>query len=114
VLVATAIDIVLGVALAYAPPFVNLVLFNPLLSLVISLAVPFGVGALGVFFTKQFFQQVLLSTDTIWALVVCLLVVLGVKTLLWQIPAMYLDGFSVATILLVAVGCFTASKRHWY
>lgn len=114
VLVATAIDVLLQLALGYVPAIANILLFNQFLILLISLAVPCGVGVLGIFFTRAFFRQVLLGTDTIWALVGCLLVALVVKNLLPAIPAMFLGGFSIQTALMVAVGCFTAGKRHWY
>lgn len=100
--------------LGAVPQFGRLVFSNGFLVLVISLAVPFGVGALGLFFTRHFFRQVLLGTNTIWALVGCLLVALIVKNLLQPIPAMFLSGFSFQTAMMVAVGCFTAGKRYWY
>ena len=100
--------------LTLVPQLGQLVIGNGFLVLAISLAVPFGVGALGIFFTRQFFRQVLLGTNTIWALVGCLLVTLLVKSILQLIPTFFLGGISVQTALMVAVGCFTAGKRYWY
>ncbi|MEM6448806.1 MAG: hypothetical protein AAF703_00675 [Cyanobacteria bacterium P01_D01_bin.105] len=113
VLVATAIDILLGMTLSFVPQLGRLLLGSPFLALVISLAVPFGVGALGIFFTRAFFRQVLLGTNTIWALVGCLLLALIIKNFLQLIPTLFLGGFSLQTIMMVAVGCFTTGKRHW-
>ncbi|MFK8186726.1 MAG: hypothetical protein AB8B99_25400 [Phormidesmis sp.] len=114
VLVATALDILLGMTLSFIPQLGQFLFTNAFLVLVISLAVPFGVGALGLFFTRHFFRQVLLGTDTIWALVGCLLVALIVKSFLQLIPTLFLGGFSLQTVMMVAVGCFTAGKRYWY
>ena len=100
--------------LSFVPQLGRLLVGNAFLVLLLSLAAPFGVGALGLFFTRHFFRQVLLGTNTIWALVGCLLVALIVKDLLQPIPAIFLSGFSFQTVMMVAVGCFTAGKRYWY
>lgn len=114
VLAATAIDILIGITLSYLPQLGRMLVGTPFLFLALSLAASFGVGALGLFFTQQFFHEVRLGTNTIWALVACLAVALIVKSLLSFIPTLFLSGFSLQTVMLVAVGCFTVGRRHWY
>lgn len=113
VLVATAIDILLRVAVSMLPVLAGLLLSSPLIPMILTIAVPFGVGALAIFLTRQFFHQIPLRADTIWALVGCVSLILLGKDWLPMIPALFLRGFGLTTILMVAVGGFTASRRYW-
>lgn len=96
------------------PGLYALIFASPVLPLVLSLAVPFGIGALGIFFTQQFFQQVLLRANTIWALIACLLIALLIKDFVPYIPSFFVSDFSVEIMMMVAVGAFTAGKRYWF
>lgn len=111
-LVATAIDVLLVLAIVRVPDLGNLLLSYSFLQLIITMLVPCAVGGLAIFFTEQFFTQILLGRETIWALVGCLLLILWIKTWL-PIPALLLGGVNAITILLVAVGSFTAGRRYW-
>ena len=112
VLVATAIDILIRMAIALIPAFGRLIVSIPLLELVLKLAAPFGVGALAVYFTLQFFSQILLRADSIWALIACVLLIWLIKNWL-PIPALFLRGFDIVTVMMVTVGSFTAGRRYW-
>ena len=57
VLVATAIDILLRVAVSMLPVLAGLLLSSPLIPMILTIAVPFGVGALAIFLTRQFFSS---------------------------------------------------------
>ncbi len=112
VLVATAIDILFGMAIAFIPTFGRLIISLPLLSQVLAIAAPFGVGALAIYLTLQFFSQILLRTDTIWSLIGCVLLILLIKNWL-PIPSIFLRGFNIVTVMMVTVGSFTAGRRYW-
>ena len=88
------------------------IFFNVLLP--IGLAV--GLGALALFVTARLFQQIPLRRDTMWALVTCVLVVLPLKNFLvnrFIIDNPFSVGLDVATMVLVAVGLFSAGRRYW-
>ncbi len=112
VLVATAIDIVLGMALVTFPAVGAWLFGIPLLSSLLPIAAAFGIGALAFFLTLQFFNQIPLRTDTLWALIGCVLVILLVKGWL-PIPALLLRGLDAVTMMMVTTGCFTAGRRYW-
>lgn len=112
VLVATAIDILIGMAIALIPTFANLVTSIPLLGQALTIAAPFGVGALAIYLTLQFFSQILLRADTIWSLIGCVLLLLLIKNWL-PIPALFVRGFDIVTVMMVTVGSFTAGRRYW-
>ena len=113
ILVATAIDILVFFAIAEVPIIGRLLLGYDFLQLVLTILVPCAIGGLALFFTEQFFTQIVLSKETIWALVGCLLLILWLKTWLPMIPALLLPGVNIVTILMLAVGCFTAGRRYW-
>ena len=113
VLVTTALDVLLFFAIMYVPGAGRLLLGNAFLQLVITIAVPCALGGLAIFFTEQFFPQLRLNKETIWALIGCLLLILWLKTFLPMIPAILLPGINLITILLLAVGSFTAGRRYW-
>ena len=112
VLVATAIDILIGMAIAFIPAFGRLIISLPLLNQVLIIAAPFGVGALAIYLTLQFFSQILLRADTIWSLIGCVLLILLIKNWL-PIPSIFLKGFNIITVMMVTVGSFTAGRRYW-
>jgi hypothetical protein len=112
VLVATAIDIVLGTALGTVPAIATWLLGVPFLLVLLTFAAFFGVGALSLYLTLQFFSQVSLRTDTLWSLIGCVLLVLLVKSWL-PIPGFLLRGFDLVSVMMVTVGCFTAGRRYW-
>ena len=80
------------------------------------LALAVGLGALALVVSARLFQQIPLRRDTMWALVGCVIVLLPLKNFL-------IAGFiganpfgvslNVVTIVLVAVGVFTAGRRYW-
>jgi hypothetical protein len=112
VLVATALDILIVTALATLPALGRPLLGIPLISMVLPIAAAFGVGALAFFLTRQFFNQIPLRADTLWSLIACVLLLWLVKSWL-PIPALFLRGFDVVTMMMVTTGCFTAGRRYW-
>jgi hypothetical protein len=112
VLVATALDILIGTAFVTLPALGTSLLSIPLMLMVLPIAAAFGVGALAFFLTLQFFNQIPLRVDTLWSLIGCVLLILLIKSWL-PIPALLLRGFDVLTMVMVTTGCFTAGRRYW-
>ncbi len=112
VLVATAIDILLLLAIVEVPAIARALSTVSILLFILPLAAAFGIGALSIFFTAGFFHQVILRADTIWALTGCLLLLLLIKSWL-PIPALFISGFSYPSLIGVVVGAFTQGRRYW-
>jgi len=55
-----------------------------------SIAIAVGIGALTVYLCERWLPQVLLNTSSLWALVLCLLLALGLKSLL-PLPSLLID-----------------------
>lgn len=98
---------VLGPLMAAEPARGLFAFFLVLLPILIA----FGLGALALAVAARLFQRIPLRKDTMWALVLCVIVLLPFKNLL------LLYSFSVrlniASICLVAAGVFTAGRRYW-
>ncbi len=98
------------IAIAPNAPFIpRPVLFY--LQILAPLAAAYGAGALSIFVTARFFREILLTAETIWALIGCVILLCWIKTLL-PVPGLllYLDTFN---IVLIVLGAFFSSKRYW-
>lgn len=87
--------------LVYAPP----------LGIVISLAIAVGIGALGVYLLERFYRLVSINTGSLWALVLCLAVVLFLKTLL-PLPAVVFN-LNQASLIGIIIGVFWKGRPYW-
>ncbi|MEC4983100.1 MAG: peptide chain release factor 1 [Oscillatoria sp. PMC 1068.18] len=90
--------------------FLN-VLFAPPLGLILPLAAAVGVGALAVFLCEQWQNQVILSSGSLWALVLCLIVGLFLKSLLPFPPL--LVKISSETMVFLMLGVFWKGRPYW-
>lgn len=111
VLVSTAVDVGLILAIENIPAIANALSAAGVLLSILPFVAALGVGALAIFLTDSFFRQILLRADTIWALVGCVLLLLLVKSWL-PIPALFVS-ISYFSIMGVAVGAFTKGRRYW-
>ena len=111
VLVATAVDVVLGLAVFNVPVIASALRAASILLFVFPFLAALGVGALAVILTDRFFRQIILRADTIWALIGCVLLVLLIKSWL-PIPTLFLS-FSYLSMMGIIVGAFTKGRRHW-
>ena len=84
------------------------VLYSPPLGIVMPIAVSVGIGALAVYLCERLFTQVLLNTSSLWALVVCLLLALVLKSLLPL--SIDLSDFTLVGIIL---GVFWKGRSYW-
>ena len=90
-----------AISLIYAPP----------LDLLITIVIAVGVGALAVYLLERLYQQVIVNTASLWALVLCLIVILFFKSLL-LIPSL-LVGFSQTQLLGIILGVFWKGRPYW-
>lgn len=91
-------------------------LFGIFFGVLLPILLAAGLGALALFVAARLFQQIPLRRDTMWALVACVLVLLPLKNVL--VNGFILDnpfsvGLDVVSIVLIAVGIFSAGRRYW-
>ncbi|MGB3788030.1 MAG: hypothetical protein WA949_08470, partial [Phormidesmis sp.] len=114
--IATAIDYLLIVGLVTlersgaAASIPNGLLF--LIATILPLAVYFAVGALAVLVTSRLFRQVILTANTMWALVSCVLLALFIRSFL-PIPGLFIGSISYLSIMGIAIGTFVYGRRYW-
>ena len=109
-LIVTTLDIVLfqiiGALLFSSAPLLIAPLFQVLI-----FAAAAGIGALAVFILERVFPQVFINAGTLWALAVCLAVLLFVKSNL-QIPT-FLAGISYLQFIGIILGISLKGRRYW-
>lgn len=87
--------------LVYAPPF----------GILIQFAIAVGVGALGVYLLERYFRLVSINIPTLWALALCLAVVLLIKTLL-PLPAIVFNLNEIGLVGII-LGVFWKGRPYW-
>jgi len=86
-------------------------LFTPPLDMIIGLSAAVGVGALAVVFLEILYPQLLISTAVLWALLLCLFLMLVARSLL-PLPTLLLDP-SYSMLIGVMLGIFLKGKPYW-
>ena len=86
-------------------------LLSPPLGILMSIAIAVGIGALAVYLCERWLPQVLLNTSSLWALVLCLLLALGLKSLL-PLPSLLVNLSNLALIGIV-LGVFWKGRSYW-
>jgi hypothetical protein len=86
-------------------------LFAPPVGILLILAAAVGVGVLAVYLLERLYQQVRINTASLWALVLCLALVLFVKSLL-PLPAL-LVNLSYIQLMGIVVGVFWKGRPYW-
>lgn len=114
VAIVVAFDLLIMQTFLLVPVALNLLvkLLNAPISLLISLAISVGIGALGVAILERWFRQVMITNSTLWALVPCLALWLLLKSLLPLPPSIVpdLDIFQLTGIIL---GIFWKGRSYW-
>lgn len=111
--IASAIDYLLIFLIANIPSLqsnLSLLLSGPL-NLLLPLAAAAGIGVLGVIVCDYFRSQIFLNAGSLWALVLCLLIILGLSNLL-PLPS-FLVSLSYPTFLGMMVGVFWKGRYYW-
>ncbi len=85
-------------------------LLHPPLGGLLLLVAPVGVGALSVYLGERWFGQLLFNKSVLWALVLCLLVTLFLKS---QMYPNSLIQFSQFSLIGVVVGVFWKGRPYW-
>lgn len=110
VLLALPVDVLFLFANRYgdSSPALESLLMSPLISLIISLGLPVGLGALAVYALERV-DRSSISTGSLWCLVLCVaLLFLLEKWLMFGSP-----GFSMTELALITVGVFWKGRPYW-
>jgi membrane protein YqaA with SNARE-associated domain len=86
-------------------------LFAPPLAIIMVLAIAGVVGALAVYIMERFFQHTSINTANLWGLVLCLIVMVAVKSVL-PIPNLFLSLEQISLMGLM-LGVFLKSVKYW-
>lgn len=86
-------------------------LLSPPWSLLAIAATGVGIGALAVLLFERLSRQVLIDTSTLWALILCLILGLGLKSLFPL--ARILTGLNYTQVIGILVGVFWKGRRYW-
>ncbi len=91
---------------------VLLVLFNPIWVTLTLALVGVGIGALGVLLLEKLAPQIVIQGSILWALILCLLVGLVLKSLL-PLSGLIIVGVDRIQLVGVLVGVFWKGRRYW-
>jgi hypothetical protein len=89
---------------------VLMLLFDSSLGILIPFAIAVGMGTLAVYFFEQWEQQFLLNQASLWALVLCLLLGLLLKSL---VLSPFLISLSETALIGIAIGVFWKGRSYW-
>lgn len=110
--IVAALEIILSLALTQYSPIGKIfnLLFTPPLGLLVTFFLAVGVGALAVYLLERFYPQTAITTNGLWVLVVCLILILWLKVIL--IEPLILDLNEIQAIAII-VGIFWKGKPYW-
>ncbi|MEQ9548445.1 MAG: peptide chain release factor 1 [Coleofasciculus sp. G3-WIS-01] len=113
VAIAIVLEIIIGLGFTQSPAIRQMLqfLYTPPLGMIISLMAAVGFGVLAVYVLERFYPHVLINSSSLWALIPCLALVLGLKSLLPLPP--FLVSLSYANLVAVIVGVFWKGRPHW-
>lgn len=86
-------------------------LFAPPLGIITAFAIAVGVGALAVYYLEVIYPQLIINAGVLWALILCLMLVMLVKSLL-GLPSGLMD-VSQFHLMGIILGVFMKGKRYW-
>ena len=86
------------------------ILYAPPLGLLMIIASAVGVGALAVYLLERLYRQMVINTASLWALVLCLVVFLLLKSLLLTSVLVNLSQIQLVGIIL---GVFWKGRPYW-
>lgn len=81
-------------------------------SLLVGVGVGIGIGALAVILVETLLPRLTLHASTLWALVLCLLLGLWIKLLLY-LPGLFVVSFSQSLLVGLVLGVFWKGRRYW-
>jgi len=110
--IATALDLLLLLALVYLVPLrkMFLIILAPPLGILIAFALALGIGALAVYLTERQ-REFMINASNLWGLVACLILCFWIKSLL-PIPSVIVK-ISELTLLGIILGVFWKGRPYW-
>ena len=113
-LIVTVLDFLLALGYTYSSAINRalFLLYAPPAGILVYFAVSVGIGALAVYVLERLFQQVVVNTTILWALVLCLALCLVVKSLLPVIPNV-LVSMNEMQLIGIIVGVFWKGRPYW-
>jgi hypothetical protein len=81
-------------------------------SLLVMSGVGIGIGALAVILVETLCPRLAIHSSTLWALVLCLLLGLWIKLLLY-LPGLFVVSFSQSLLVGLVLGVFGKGRRYW-
>ena len=111
VLCVSILEIVLLLVATSVPIVTQIVtvLLSPPLGILTEIAIGLGVGALAVVLLERFFPRIRIDSGSLWALLLCLILAIAVKTQL----ALQLVNLSQTVMMGMLVGVFWYGRRYW-
>jgi hypothetical protein len=106
-------ELLLSLSLMYSPPiraFLQILLGSPL-GVLLPVGIAIAIGALAVYIMEKWNQQYLLNRGNLWALVLCLLLILIVKLFI-PVPLVLVD-LSQITLMGIIIGVFWKGRPYW-
>jgi hypothetical protein len=88
-----------------------LLLFAPPLNLLMLIAIAIGLGALAVLFLEIMYPQLMITTGTLWALILCVFGVAFIRGLLPSPLALLAPSYSM--LIGILLGVFLKGKPYW-
>ena len=112
-LIVAAIEFLLVVGITQSAVIRSVIftLYEPPLGVLVTFMMAGCVGALAVYLLERFYPQLRISAGILWALVLCLTVVLALKTFLPLEPI--LISLNEVKFIAIILGIFWKGKPYW-
>jgi hypothetical protein len=112
-LIVIALELFLTLGYAQSPVLRKalFLLYRPPLGTLVIVALAIGIGAIAVYILERWYQQVIINTSILWALVLCLSVLLLLKSLL--LGSSFLGSFDEIQLMAIIVGIFWKGRTYW-
>ncbi|HEY9647759.1 MAG TPA: hypothetical protein V6C88_15390 [Chroococcidiopsis sp.] len=105
------IALIMGLRIAVMRQAIVL-LFAPPLGILMLIGISSAIGALAVYILRRFFRrQVMISVGVLWALVLCVMVLMVVRSLL-PVPSLLIQANQLSLVGVV-LGVFLSQGRVW-
>lgn len=111
--VVVALELILSFAIEQSSIIRNIgaILYRPPSNLLMTFIIAATVGALAVDFLERLFPKMRINGGILWALIPCLALLLGAKTLL-PIPPILID-LNQFQLMAIPIGVFWRGERYW-
>lgn len=116
--IVAGIEFLLSLGYAHFPTIRRILalLYRAPLDTLMILAAAIGVGVLAIYLLERIFPQVFINTATLWGLVPCLVLFVGLKSLLLKsiLPlSVFLVDISYLVLIGIVIGVFWKGRPYW-